>query len=169
MNPAEVIADAFGRVQEQVHAAVDGLSPEDLAFRPDAEANSIAWLVWHLTRVQDDHVADAATLEQAWTAQGWSDRFQLPLGEQETGYGHTATQVASVRGITADQLRGYHDAVHEQTLSFVRGLDDAALDRVVDEGWTPHVTLGVRLISVISDDLQHVGQAAYVRGLLPRR
>ncbi|MEU5959363.1 DinB family protein [Streptomyces sp. NPDC047525] len=169
MNTAELLADAFDRVQEEVHAAVDGLSPEELAFRPDDEANSIVWLVWHLTRVQDDHVADAAGLDQVWTAQGWYDRFQLPLGEEETGYGHTPKQVASLGGVSADQLRGYHDAVHEQTLSFVRALDDTALDRVVDEQWTPSVTLGVRLISVISDDLQHTGQAAYVRGLLQRR
>ncbi|MFD7017726.1 DUF664 domain-containing protein [Streptomyces sp. NPDC059928] len=169
MNTAEVLADAFGRVQEEVHAVVDGLSPEELAHRPSDTANSIGWLVWHLTRVQDDHVADAAGLDQVWTAQGWADRFQLPLGDEETGYGHTAKQVASVRGISADQLRGYHDAVHERTVSFVRGLDEAALDRVVDERWTPHVTLGVRLISFLSDDLQHVGQAAYVRGLLKER
>ncbi|MEV8525034.1 DUF664 domain-containing protein [Streptomyces sp. NPDC052000] len=169
MDIAEVLADAFGRVQEEVHAVVDGLSPEELAHRPSDTANSIGWLVWHLTRVQDDHVADAAGLDQVWTAQGWADRFQLPLGDEETGYGHTAKQVASVRGISADQLRGYHDAVHEQTVSFVRGLDEAALDRVVDERWTPHVTLGVRLVSFLSDDLQHVGQAAYVRGLLEER
>ena len=169
MNTAEVLADAFGRVQEEVHAVVDGLSPEELAHRPSDTANSIGWLIWHLTRVQDDHVADAAGLDQVWTAQGWADRFQLPFGDEETGYGHTAKQVASVRGISADQLRCYHDAVHEQTVSFVRGLDEAALDRVVDERWTPHVTLGVRLISFLSDDLQHVGQAAYVRGLLQER
>ncbi|MFH8487779.1 mycothiol transferase [Streptomyces longisporoflavus] len=169
MNTAELLADAFDRVQEEVHAAVEGLSPEELAFRPDDQANSIVWLVWHLTRVQDDHVADAAGLDQVWTAGGWADRFQLPFGEEETGYGHTAKQVASLTGVSADQLRGYHDAVHEQTLSFVRTLDDAALDRVVDEQWTPHVTLGTRLISVIGDDLQHAGQAAYVRGLLERR
>ncbi|MFC8125718.1 DUF664 domain-containing protein [Streptomyces sp. NPDC057302] len=169
MNTAELLAEAFDRVRDEVHAAVDGLSPEELAFRPGDKANSIVWLVWHLTRVQDDHVADAAGRGQVWTGQGWSDRFQLPLGEKETGYGHTSEQVASVSGVFADQLRGYHDAVHEQTLSFVRTLDDAALDRVVDEQWTPHVTLGVRLISVISDDLQHTGQAAYVRGMLQRR
>ncbi|MET9359305.1 DinB family protein [Streptomyces sp. NPDC006632] len=166
MNTAEVVADAFGRVQEEVHTAVEGLSAEELAFRPDGEANSIAWLVWHLTRVQDDHIADAAGRDQVWTAGGWADRFGLALGDEETGYGHTAQQVAAVKDVSAEQLRGYYDAVHEQTLSFVRALDDAALDRVVDERWTPHVTLGVRLISVIGDDLQHAGQAAYVRGLL---
>lgn len=169
MNTAELVADAFGRVQEDVHAVVEGLSAEELAFRPDAEANSIGWLVWHLTRVQDDHIADAAGRDQVWTARGWADRFGLELGDEETGYGHTAHQVAAVKGVSAEQLSGYYDAVHEQTLAFVRGLDDSALDRVVDERWTPHVTLGVRLISVIGDDLQHVGQAAYVRGLLKRR
>ncbi|MFG3281268.1 DUF664 domain-containing protein [Streptomyces sp. NPDC048111] len=169
MNTAELLADAFGRVQEQVHTAVEGLSAEDLAHRPDEEANSIAWLVWHLTRVQDDHIADAAGRDQVWLSDGWSDRFGLALDPEETGYGHTSKQVALVRGVTADQLRDYYDAVHEQTLSFVRGADDAALDRVVDERWTPHVTLGVRLVSVISDTLQHAGQAAYVRGLVERR
>ncbi|MER0444278.1 DUF664 domain-containing protein [Streptomyces sp. Edi4] len=169
MNTSEVVADAFGRVQEEVHAAVEGLTADELAFRPDGEANSIAWLVWHLTRVQDDHVADAAGLDQVWTGQGWAGRFALAFGDEETGYGHTSQQVAAVRDVSAEQLRGYYDAVHEQTMAFVRGLDDPALDRVVDERWTPHVTLGVRLISVIADDLQHAGQAAYVRGLLKRR
>ncbi|MFE9405697.1 DinB family protein [Streptomyces sp. NPDC006530] len=169
MNTGELVADALGRVQGEVHAAVKGLSAEDLAFRPDDEANSIAWLIWHLTRVQDDHIADAADRAQVWTGQGWAERFGLSLDDEETGYGHTTQQVAAVRDVSAEQLRGYYDAVHEQTLSFVRDLDDASLDRVVDERWTPHVTLGVRLVSVIADSLQHVGQAAYVRGLLKRR
>ncbi|MEV0528602.1 DUF664 domain-containing protein [Streptomyces sp. NPDC050439] len=169
MNTAELLADAFDRIREEVHAAAEGLSPEELAFRPDDQANSIAWLVWHLTRVQDNHVADAAGLDQVWIAEGWYERFQLPFGKEETGYGHTAEQVASLAGVSLDRLRGYHDAVHQQTLTFVRALDNAALDRVVDKQWTPHVTLGTRLISVIGDDLQHAGQAAYVRGLLHRR
>lgn len=167
MKSAEVLADAFGRVQEVVHAAVDGLSADDLGARLDSGANSIAWLIWHLTRIQDDHVADAAVLEQVWHSGGWADRFELPFAHEETGYGQTGAQVAQVR-VGADLLLGYHDAVHEQTLRFVRGLDDAALDQVVDEAWSPPVTLGVRLVSVIADDLQHAGQAAFVRGSLER-
>jgi uncharacterized damage-inducible protein DinB len=169
MNSAEVVADAFGRVREEVHAAVEGLSPKDLNARLDADANSIAWLVWHLARIQDDHVADAAGLEQVWLSQGWAARFGLPFGEEATGYGHTSEQVAAVRVDSAELLLGYYDAVHEQTMGFVGQLDDAALDRVVDEAWSPPVTLGVRLVSVIADDLQHAGQAAFVRGSLRRR
>ncbi len=49
------------------------------------------------------------------------------------------------------------------------GLQPADLDVVVDERWDPPVTLGVRLVSVVNEVNQHVGQAAYVRGLLERR
>lgn len=164
MRSAELLADAFGRVREVVRGAVDGLSVDELAMRPDGHANSIAWLVWHLTRIQDDHVADVAGTSQAWH-EGWADRFALPFGPDATGYGHSAREVAAVR-VDAALLTGYHDAVCERTLAYVDGLADADLDRIVDERWDPPVSLGVRLVSVIGDDLQHAGQAAYVRGSL---
>ncbi|WP_405783285.1 DUF664 domain-containing protein [Streptomyces sp. NBC_00859] len=168
MNTADVLEEEFGRIQEAVHEVVEGLPAGDLGDRLDSGANSIAWLVWHLTRVQDGHVAEAAGLEQVWLAQGWAGRFGLPFDDTETGYGQSARQTAQVQA-GAELLTGYYDAVHEQTVGFVRGLDDAALDRVVDEAWSPPVTLGVRLASVIADDLQHAGQAAFVRGALERR
>jgi Protein of unknown function (DUF664) len=168
MTIGELLAEAFGRIHHVVLGAVRGLTEEQLAFRPEGHGNSIAWLVWHLTRIQDDHVADVAGKEQAWTAEGWADRFGLPFPPGETGYGHGTAEVAAVR-VPADLLVGYYEAVHGRTLKYVRGLGEADLDRVVDEHWDPPVTLGVRLVSVISDDLQHGGQAAYVRGLLPSR
>lgn len=168
MKSADLLADAFERVREAVHAAVEGLTPDDLAVRLDSGANSVAWLVWHLTRVQDDHVSDAAGTDQVWTADGWYERFGLPFSPAATGYGHRGRDVAKVRA-PAELLVGYHDAVHERTVDYVRGLRNADLDRVVDEAWTPPVTLGVRLISVIEDDMQHAGQAAFVRGALGRR
>ncbi len=167
MNAAEVLADAFGRIGEEVHDAVAGLTVEQLAERIAPEANTIAWLIWHLTRVQDDHVAEVAGTEQVWTTQWWFERFGLPFSPPATGYGQTPAEVAQVR-VAADLLTGYYDAVAERTLEFVRGLTDADLDRVVDDRWDPAVTLGVRLVSVIGDDEQHVGQAAYVRGILLR-
>lgn len=168
MKATEVITDGFGRIQELVHEVVDGLPARSLNARVDPAANSITWLVWHLTRIQDDHVADASELEQVWGSQGWADRFALPLPAASTGYGHTAHQAGTVRVDSGDLLLGYYDAVHEQTTRFVRGLAAADLDRVVDERWDPPVTLGVRLVSVLGDDWQHAGQAAFVRGLLER-
>jgi len=168
MQVSELLADAFGRIGDEVRGVVDGLAPDQLAFRPDAEANSIAWLIWHLTRVQDDHVAKAAGHEQAWTSSGWEGRFALSLETGDIGYGHDAVQVGTVTA-DADTLAGYYDAVAAETVAFVARLSDDDLDRVVDERWDPPVTLGVRLVSVLADDLQHVGQAAYLRGLIERR
>ena len=167
MTPAELLVDGFTRIQEGVHSAVEGLTPDQLAHQPGEGANSIGWLVWHLTRVQDDHVADAAGLDQVWTSQGFERDFGLPFEETETGYGASPEEVAQVKDLTVDQLTGYLDAVHAQTVRWVKGLAPDELDRVVDERWDPPVTLGVRLVSVVNDDQQHVGQAAYVRGLLP--
>ncbi|MBX6767424.1 MAG: DUF664 domain-containing protein [Actinomadura rubrobrunea] len=166
MTSAQLLTDAFGRIREEVHAAVDGLSPQELAYRIREDANSIAWLVWHLTRIQDDHVADVAGLPQVWTSQGWVERFDLPFDPADTGYGHDSDQVAAVQVESGELLTGYHDAVYEQTISYVETLTDDDLPRIVDHSWDPPVTLGVRLVSVISDDLQHAGQAAFIRGLL---
>ncbi|MFI5973256.1 DinB family protein [Streptomyces sp. NPDC051452] len=168
MHAKDILIDGHGRIREEVHAVLDGLGADELNRRPAPEANSIAWLVWHLTRVQDDHVADAFGLDQVWLARDWVKRFGLDLPRQDTGYGHTPAKVAKVRVASADLLTGYYDAVHEQTLGALRALAAKDLERVVDEEWDPPVTLGVRLVSALSDDLQHVGQAAYVRGLLQR-
>lgn len=168
MNTAELLVDGYSRIKEAVHGAVEGLDADELAVRLDPDANSVAWLVWHLTRVQDDHVAEVAGRPQLWTEDGWDERFGLPFGT-EVGYGHSPEQVGQAAGPNAELLTGYYDAVHDSTLDYLRGLSDADLDRVVDRRWTPHVTLGVRLVSVINDDLQHAGQAAFVRGVLLRR
>ncbi|MFF2301768.1 DUF664 domain-containing protein [Streptomyces sp. NPDC058128] len=167
-NSAGLLVDSFGRVREAVHEAVEGLTEDELAARVDPDANSIAWLVWHLTRIQDDHLAGAFGTDQLWDADGWRDRFGLPFGKGATGYGQTSAQAGKVRA-PADLLLGYHDAVHARTLDLVRSVTNADLDRVVDAAWDPPVTLGVRLVSVIADALQHAGQAAYVRGVVERR
>ncbi|MFJ3755211.1 DinB family protein [Streptomyces sp. NPDC090080] len=166
MHARDILIDGFGRIQEEVHAVLDGLDPGLLNRPPASGANSVAWLLWHLTRVQDDHVADAFDLDQVWLAQGWEKRFGLGLPPRDHGYGHTPAKVAKVTVDSGDLLTGYYDAVHEQTLGVLRDLPAKDLERVVDTRWDPPVTLGVRLVSVLSDDLQHVGQAAYLRGLL---
>jgi hypothetical protein len=164
---AALLTDAFGRIAETAHRVLRGITPERLAYRPDPEANTVAWLVWHLTRVQDDHVADVAGTEQRWTAGGWAEKCGLPFDVADTGYGHTPEQVAAVR-VDAVLLRGYLDDVHAATTAYLATVTAEDLGRVVDTHWDPPVTLGVRLVSVVADDLQHVGQAAYVRGLAER-
>jgi len=168
MNVNDLLTDSLDRVHDLVPDILEGLSEDDLAWRPDPGANTVAWLVWHLTRVEDDHVCDASGQEQAWTADGWADRFALPFPESEHGYGHSPAEVGQVR-VTGDLLAGYLAAVGERTHAWVATLGPGDLDRIVDDRWDPPVSLGVRLVSVVNEVNQHVGQAAYLRGLLDRR
>jgi uncharacterized damage-inducible protein DinB len=165
----DLLIDGFGRVRETVHETVEGLDEDRLAHRPGPGANPIGWLVWHLTRVQDDHVAEVAGVEQAWTEAGWADRFGLPFPPSAHGYGFSSEDVGRTKVTDPQLLLDYHADVHRRTAAFIRTLEPADLDRVVDRRWDPPVTLGVRLVSVIGDDLQHAGQAALLRGLLERR
>lgn len=168
METRDVLTDAFGRVQEAVHSAAVGLAADGLNYRPDTDANSIGWLVWHLTRVQDDHVAHLAGSEQAYVTEGWADKLGLPADERDIGYGHTSEQVAAVKFDTPDSLVAYFDRVNERSLEYVATIDAAELDRIVDTAWDPPVTAGVRIVSVIDDCTQHTGQANYVRGMFER-
>ena len=162
----ELLRDLFTRILEHADELTDGLSEATSSYRPVPGANSIAWLVWHSARVQDAQVADIAGIEEVWTGEGWVDRFGLDLPRDDTGYGHSAEQVGKVRA-DAGLLAGYYRAVHAMTLDYVTTVTDAELARVVDQRWTPPVTAGVRLVSIVDDCAQHLGQAAYLRGIAP--
>lgn len=166
--PADLLLDGFGRFAELVETAVEGMSEDQLTRRLDAEANTIAWLVWHLARVEDHSMAAAFGAEQVWLSDGWSVRFALPFGPDDIGYGHDPAQVAAVRGASPELLIGYYRAVSARTAEHLRFLTADDLDRVVDRSYDPPVTLGVRLVSVLEDVAQHVGQAAFLRGLVTR-
>jgi Protein of unknown function (DUF664) len=164
----DILIDGIARVRETSARVVIGLPLEHLEARVDPDANTICWLLWHIGRGQDAQVAAVAGTEQVWIAGGWIDRFDLPFGPSETGYAHTSAEVAQVRGVSAELLVDYISAVCDRTTEYLRSLSDEDLDRVVDTRWNPPVTLGSRIVSVISDDLQHAGQAAFVRGILER-
>ncbi|WP_433053481.1 mycothiol transferase [Dactylosporangium sp. CS-033363] len=169
MRVNELLTEGFGRLPDLVRGAVEGLSAEQLHWAPQPGANSVGWLVWHLTRVQDDHVTDLIDgAEQLWVTGNYAPRFGLKAQAHNTGYGHSPDQVETVRAESAEALLEYFEAVYERTRGYVAHLTDKDLDKVVDERWDPPVTLGVRLVSILDDDVQHAGQAAYVRGLLPQ-
>lgn len=163
-----MLSDAFDRTAERVEAIAADLSVEDATWRPDPDANSIAWLLWHMTRVQDDHVAHLAGREQVWTSQGYAERFALPFPPEAHGYGHSSEEVSQVRTPPAE-LAEYHRAVRAATERYLEVLTPEELARVVDTAWDPPVTAAVRLVSVVDECAAHVGQAAYLKGLLERR
>ncbi|MFN8195311.1 MAG: DinB family protein [Nocardioidaceae bacterium] len=165
----DVLVDAFTRVHDDLPEIVDELEPEDLLWRPDADANPVAWIVWHLTRVQDDHLAGVVDGEQLWTSGGWAERFGLPYDLGSVGYGQSSDEVGAFGIDDLELLMGYHAAVHRRTVEILEGLTDEDYARIVDERWDPPVTCAVRLVSVVNDITQHLGQAAYVAGLARRR
>ena len=167
MLSTDLLVEAYGRIRGVVHSVLTDASIDVLTFRADPEANTIAWLVWHLTRVQDDHIADLMGDEQVWTTGSWVDRFGLPFEPAATGYGQSAADVAAVRS-DSELLGGYYDAVHTRTFDYLGTLAEADFARIVDTSWDPPVTLAVRLVSILSDDLEHAGQASYLRGLANR-
>lgn len=161
-----ILTDGFGRIRESVAELTTGLTDETAWWRPDPEANSIAWLLWHLIRVQDDHLSELADTSQAWPR--FREGARLPLDPDDTGYGHSPEQVGAVR-VSAELLVRYHAAVHAATLDYLGTLTEEELGRIVDRRWDPPVTAAVRLVSVLDDCARHVGQAEYVRGLADRR
>ena len=165
MDVTALLVEVYGRLPHLAHEAVDGASLEELTTPPAAGANTIAWLVWHAARVLDDHIADPMGTEQLWSEGIWPARFGLEPDVSNTGYGHTPADVLAVRPLSPADLTGYFDEVHAHSVAWLATLTAQDLDRVVDTRWDPPVTLGVRLVSVVDDCLQHLGQACYVRGL----
>lgn len=160
----ELLRDLFTRLIEHVENLTDELADETAIYRPTATANSIAWLIWHSARIHDVQLCDIAGTEQAWTRDGWVDRFGLDLPRDDTGFGHSADQVGLVRA-SADLLAGYYHSVHKMTLEYIASVTPDDLNRVIDNNWNPPVTAGTRLVSIVDDCAQHLGQAAYVRGI----
>ncbi len=160
-----LLADVFDRVHEQLTGSLTGLSDQALRAQPGTESNPIGWLAWHLTRIQDDHLAGLAELPQAWSARGWVERFGLPYDPPDHGWGHTPAQVSAFSATTEDLL-GYADDVRELTREVLTDLTAADFDRVIDDSWDPPVTLGVRVVSVVNEVNQHLGQIDYVAGLV---
>ena len=167
MEWRDLILDGYRRIFEILETSLDGLTQQDLDEQPCPDCNSMGWLAWHLTRVQDDHIADLMGEEQLWLKEGWHARFKRPPDPGDIGWGHTSEQVAAFRSPGADVLLDYHRAVLERTRRYIAGLATEELSRELDEPWfQPLPTVGVRLVSVMSDDLQHAGQISYIRGLL---
>ncbi|UDY35107.1 mycothiol transferase [Dermatobacter hominis] len=167
MHATEPLTDAIERIRDQVRDGAAALDPDQLAWQVQPGANPIGWLLWHLTRVQDAHVAEFLDQDQLYVSDGWAEALGLAPDDRDSGYGHTPEQVAAVRIEDPDRLVAYHDAVAARSLALLGGLSDADLDVVVDESWDPPVTAGVRWMSIIEDCFEHLGQAGYVRGLLP--
>ena len=167
MQSSELLSDAYSRITELAHRSVEGAGEDALTYRPEPGSNSIAWLVWHLSRIQDDHVSEIAGKEQAWATDGWAQKFGMEPDPENDGRGHGPEEVAGIKP-DQDLILAYHDAVAGRTQDYLKTVDADELSRIIDRSYDPPVSVGVRLVSVISDNIQHAGQARYLRGTTER-
>lgn len=170
MDSKDIVIEALGRIKSIVARTLDGLTAEQLAYRPTEQANSIAWLAWHLTRVQDMHIADLAGREEAWIEEGWYEKFDKAADKKDTGQRYTPEQVAALRPESPKVLLDYHDAVYNRSVEYLQNVTPEDMDRVLNEPrFNPMPTVGVRLVSICADNLQHAGQAAYLKGCIQEK
>ena len=166
MDARDVLSEAASRPATEAKALVNTLPEGALNAHAGGHTNSIAWLLWHAGRQMDVQLAQLNGEPQVWHSQGFDSRFNLgELGDTE-GYGHTTEQARAVVVEDAALLVEYLGATTAALSEYIAGLSEADLDDVIDTSWTPHVTRGVRLVSMIDDAAQHVGQAAYAAGVL---
>ena len=166
MEAAGLVLDALGRVRDMVRNALEDLSPQDLLASPQPH---IAWLVWHLSRVQDANFSGLLDKPQLWVADGWHERFNMPPDPKDYGSGHrqTRAQVDAFNITDKPLLLAYLDAVFAQTKDYLATVTNADLNRVLNEPqYQPLPTLSIRLASVINCNTRHAGQIEYLRGLV---
>ncbi|WP_316670128.1 DinB family protein [uncultured Propionibacterium sp.] len=164
MDSIDLFKDSFDRVAEELPRLLEDLPADSLLRRAHVTGNPVAWLAWHIGRCEDAQMAALDDRTEVWD-QGWRERFDLPYGPHDNGYGQTFEQVSRFQVTDADLLTGYYAAVHEQTLGVLDAERGKDLDRVIDAAWDPPVTAGARIVSVVNDVTQHLGQIAYLHGL----
>jgi hypothetical protein len=165
----ELIVDAYDRLPELVEEALAGVRAADLDWPPRPGCNPLGWTVWHLTRVEDGQIADLMGQADLWTRDGWHAKFDRPADHDDSGYGHTAEQVRAFRSPSAKVQLDYLRAVTGRTKHYLASLTPADLDRALDEPGPDPPTVGVRLVSIVTDCHLHAGEASYIRGLLKAR
>jgi uncharacterized damage-inducible protein DinB len=167
MNWQQLLVDGYERVEQSIKRTLNGLSEKEIDRQPSPDTNTIGWLCWHLSRGRDRSIASLSGQDQLWIKDKWYEKFNRPADPADSGFKHTPEQVAAFKSPDAKTLLDYHHAVLNRAIAYINSLTEADLDRELDEPWfTPTPTVGVRLISLLEEGLQHSGQAAYIRGFI---
>ena len=167
MEWQQLLSDGYGRIQESLERILDGLTREDLDQQPKPDCNSMGWMAWHLARGVDSQISALMGQEQVWIKDKWYQKFDRQADPKDTGFRHSTEDIAAFESPEISTILDYNEAALERAKGYFATLTASDLDRELDEPWfKPLPTVGVRLVSVMVDCLEHIGQIAYVRGLL---
>ena len=164
MEFQQLLLNVFERASVILEKALEGLTQDDLNYLPNQDCNSIAWLTWHLTRVQDSAISSLIGKEQLWIVEKWYSKFSRNPDPNDRGNGHNSEDVSNFQSPDSKTLLEYYYAVLKQTKEYIDKLSIVELGREIDNPRNP--TVGLRLAGIINDNIQHVGQIAYLHGML---
>ncbi|MGE3536690.1 MAG: DinB family protein [Candidatus Tectimicrobiota bacterium] len=167
MPAFEGLLTALERNWEMVDATLAPLDEAIMARRPTEQCNSIAWILWHMTRVVDTFIHTRLRAQaQLWIKDGWAGQFGMPADPDERGVGWTAAQVVNWSAPARSVQLGYYEALKQATRTYLRSLSDADLEvrRVIPPVPEPR-SVAAALGQMTWDNVAHGGQIAYLRGL----
>ena len=164
MECQQLLIDVFEGILKTLEKALTGLTETELNNQPNADCNSIGWLTWHLTRTQDRAIANLTGKNQVWIENEWYKKFNRSADPGDTGFGHTSADVSSFKSPDVSILLDYYKAVFECSKIYLSGLTLSELGRKTEH--PKFTTVGAWLGAILSDNLQHTGQIAYLRGLI---
>ncbi len=162
MEAKELILRSLEQSQRFLTRALDGLTQEEVAWSPNAECNSIAFILWHMTRVEDLFVNRVIQREkELYEAEGWQEKLGTPV----KAYGYTLEELKAWPVPKLEVLRAYANSVREKTLSFLQSVTPEKLSEEVIRPNRPPDSVGASLGHMSTEIALHVGQIAYLRGV----
>ena len=162
MDAVTFIWDTLRQVQLRLLATCQGLTQDQVLWRPTPYANNIGFILWHLTRGEDNVISNLSSPEPTlWVSQGWHEKFNQPVEAPDPG-DRMGLQSLPIPGL--DVLLGYSEAVHEKSQSFFSALPGERLDQAPDPT-RPQRTVAAALRHLITHKNNHHGQIDYIRGL----
>jgi hypothetical protein len=166
MELHEMLAVGYSGILRTLDYTLKGLTKEDINWQPKPDCNSIGWMVWHPIRFQDMQISEFMGEEQLWIKDGWYKKWGRKADPKESGGGMTPEDLTKFKSPGAATVLAYAKAVVERSQKYFPTLKKADLDKILKGGpHKPYPTVGMMLMIILSDSLQHAGQAGYVRGL----
>ena len=161
---AEFYLETVGRADVTLKRAMEGLTDAELRQQvAGPQSNPIGWLVWHLTRTRDSIVANFSGTKTLWETE-WAAKLGMDANPPQ----YKPEDVHTFDPKSVDLLMGFFGAVEKHTADIVGKLNDADLERMVQpmvQG-RPPASVAARLGVILNDNIQHIGQVAYLRGML---
>lgn len=161
MDAKELLLRSLEESHGYLTKALNGLTQEEATWSPSPECNSIAFILWHMIRVEDFFVNRVIQHEkELYETKKWQEK----LGTPAKAYGYTVEELKAWPAPKLEILREYANSVQENTLAFLNSIPNERLSEVPRPDRSPD-SIGVMLEHLITEIALHVGQIAYLRGV----